>query len=372
MPLLDSIQNIAIIADPLSAGVIAAIMTARLPRMNYTFDVYEQEAPASEPYVYARPNIRHIHQLLQITEDELIKSGAGKMVMALPVEAQSKRSFNLPLGQYGTAKNGCDFHHYWYRAFEKGLVSDLEYYNFALRLDQVDWALERSPDECPKIDPGYKFNREKYGQYLFEIALKSGQIRQIENDVKVMFSGEGDCVLRPGDQQDMNYDLILHVSQKKANTPIGWTKNYINIEPNTDLPGMFLYQLQSAVTRLFELWPRKNDMKLEAKEFNRRLKAECEHISDMVYLYKNGANENMGVRLERKVELFRAKGRIAFEDNDVFSAPEWMAALRASGIKAMGHDRLADRMPIGSIVAWLEGLDRIMSRHVKHASGGWL
>ncbi|MEP6344153.1 MAG: tryptophan 7-halogenase [Maricaulaceae bacterium] len=372
MPLLDSIQNIAIIADPLSAGVISAIMAARLPGKNYTFDVYTQNDPSFEPYVYARPNIRHIHQLLQITEGELIKSGAGKMVMALPVEAQSKRSFMLPLGHYGIAKNGCDFQHFWHCAFEKGLVKDLEHYNFALRLDQVEGALDRSPEGCPKVDPGYKFDREKYGQYLLKLALNSGQIHQRGGDVQVKFSNDGNCFLRADGQKDIHYDLILNVSHKRADEPSGWTKNYINIVPDCYLSGMFLYQLQSAVTRLFELWPRKADMNLEAREYNRRLKAEREHISDMVYLCKNGASENMGVRLERKVELFRAKGRIAFEDNDAFSVAEWITVLRASGVKAIGHHRLADRLPIGNIVDWLQGLDKVMSRHVKHVTTGQL
>lgn len=52
----------------------------------------------------------------------------------------------------------------------------------------------------------------------------------------------------------------------------------------------------------------------------------------------------------------------------MFSPSEWMAALRACGVEVMGYDRLADRMPLEKIVAWLEQLDATMSLQLENLS----
>lgn len=359
----EPIEKIAVIADPLSIGMISAVLTARLPGPNYLFDVYIKDEVNLPSEIFARPNIRHVHQLLQIPEQNLRQLAGGKIVMALPVKPQFNEPFMLPLGQYGQAQGGCEFHHYWHRAFEQGRVGDLEHYNFALRLDQVEQAVERSPIGCPKVDPGYKFDRKKYGQYLWQMARRTGRVKKRDENIQVLLAAEGRYFLRVDDDIDRNYDLILQVSNSGKKEPIGWHQNHISIDPDTDLPGLFLYQVQSALARLFELWPQKNDMGLAAREYNRRLRAELEHISDMTNLCGQRDVSSVEGRLKRKVDLFRAKGRIAFEDYDVFSGAEWMAAIRASGITALGYDRLADRISIGDIVQWLDTIDEAISRH---------
>ena len=363
------IRNIAIIADQLSAGVVTSMMTARLPASSECkFDVLLTENSSLSSTIYARPNIRHLHQLLQIKEHDLTTLVGGEMVMALPMISHSGQSFMLPFGEYGVARQGCGFQHYWRRAYETGQVSDLEYYNFAIRLAQSAVAVEQAPVGCPMVDPGYRFDRVKYGQYLFKLALKSGQVRY-----KALAGPEANG----NDQHDVGemlaqtkrlYDLVVHVSEGLVSESSGWRKNYIHICPNAELPGFFLYQVQSAITRLFEFWPQQSRMTLEAHEYNRRVGAEEQHISDMQYLCKFGASGGMSDSLKRKVDLFRAKGRVAFEDYDVFSSQEWIAALRASAVDAVGYDRLADRLSVDDIIEWFKRLDTAMSMQIKHLS----
>jgi len=326
---------------------------ARLPGGACEIDIIHNGEDASEA-VYSRPNIRHVHQLLQITEDELRSQAGAEMVMALPYSLGGKGEFPAPLGDYGVPRSGCDFQHYWRRAFAEGQAKVIEHYNFALRLNAAGHALPRAPQGLPITDLAYKFNTKTYAQLLTGIARSIGPLNIHTGDgLDVALDADGMSKVSLSGQA-LKFDLIIDMrgNQQAENQ---WTKNCVSIHPDARLAGLPLYIVQSAIDRLFSLWPDQSYHAAEPQEYNRLAAEERAHIDDMTALLSGDVDKiKARERLQRKINLFQSRGRVSFEDYDIFSKAEWIATLRASGIYQTGYDRLADRESLGDIQRWLD------------------
>jgi len=319
--------------------------------------------------VYSRPNIRHVHQLLQITEDELHRQAGAEMILALPYQPDSQTMFYVPLGDYGAARSGCDFQHYWRRAHAAGHAEEMEHYNFALRLNAAGLALAQAPKGLPVTDLAYKFKTRKYTQLLTNIAKSIGPLNlHIDDALDVNYNGDGRCQLSLQGRA-VESDLILDMRDNERARNY-WAHNYISIHPNDNLPGLSLYVVQSAIDRLFSLWPDLSDNLAEQKEYNRLAVEEKAHVDDMMALLSGQKNVFHGRdRLMRKIELFQSRGRVTLEDYDVFSKAEWIAAFRASGVYQMGYDRLADRESLDDIRRWLAEIDHKIDAQMNALKG---
>ena len=357
--------KIAIFADPLSAGLIASLVAARLPKTTCNIDLFINEKIETPSEIYARPNIRHVHQLLQITEAELMRFAEARMVLSLPANSYKAGDFQLPLGDYGYPIKGCAFQHYWFRAFSANKAKDFEHYNFALRLSESDIIYGEAPAHCPKISPGYVFNGEAYAKLLLSKAREMGSLELKSGNMQLKHLSDEHTQVRI--DEDINeYDLIFNVDGGLEELGRnGWVGNYVSIQPERSHEGLFLYQIQSALERIFNIWSQSSDNRIECQEYNRLLEAETEHIQDMKQLLAGPLSDETEGQLSRKINLFEVMGRIPFEDYDLFSRAEWMAAMRSVGIKALGYNRLADRLSLDEIANHLAQLDETMSKQIK-------
>jgi tryptophan halogenase len=144
-----------------------------------------------------------------------------------------------------------------------------------------------------------------------------------------------------------------------------------------------LHLVQAAVFRFLSLMPTSAapDPSAEA-EFNRLCDVEYEQIRDFIILHYV-ANERsepfwrdcravpMPDSLAHRIELFRARGKVARHDGQLFADSSWIAVMMGQGI-APGHwDPLADIPPLAELQARAmelrENLHRAIARMPTHA-----
>lgn len=127
-----------------------------------------------------------------------------------------------------------------------------------------------------------------------------------------------------------------------------WEKNCVAIglasgflEP---LESTSIHLIQAAIYKLAELFPCQTSMTKKREAFNRYISQEYETIRDFIILHyklnNRGDTEfwnyctNMPIpdTLAEKIELFRATGHIAENENAPFAEPSWLAVLVGQGL----------------------------------------
>ena len=110
-----------------------------------------------------------------------------------------------------------------------------------------------------------------------------------------------------------------------------------------------IHLVQSAAIRLVRLFPDANTDQATIDEFNRQCDFEWERIRDFIVLHY-WANQRDGdfwrycrtmelpATLQRKIDLWRANGRIFREDDELFSEESWIQVLIGQGIMPRGYD----------------------------------
>jgi tryptophan halogenase len=144
-----------------------------------------------------------------------------------------------------------------------------------------------------------------------------------------------------------------------------------------------LHLVQAAVFRFLSLMPTSSapDPTAEA-EFNRLSIVEYEQIRDFIILHYV-ANERaepfwrdcravpMPDSLAHRIELFRARGKVARHDGQLFSDPSWVAVMQGQGITPRHWDPLADALPLAELqqkaAELREGMHRAIARMPTHA-----
>lgn len=348
----EAISSIAIIGSGVRAWFVAACLAARFPAGTCRICVVPDGADDDTGEIFARPTIRRVHQLLQITEQELAGlAGAQPSLFAERVKADGKR-VRLPFGVYGVDRGGADFFQYWVRAASLGQVSDLSAYNLALEMARAGVFVSSAPSGLPVFDYGYRFSRAGYGKLMRKWAEAAG--------VTVAGSAApSDLVVRLGG----------HRSEPRMS---GWYDGGLFVGRRSCVPGLELHVLQTAVERLIALLPDRRFLACETREYDRLARAEHERIQDMVDLLDDGATgESQSDALKRKLSVFARRGRVPREDFEVFTGPEWLAALVDAGLRPVEYDRLADKIDARELMTWLAGVETAIAQTIdKLASAG--
>jgi tryptophan halogenase len=144
-----------------------------------------------------------------------------------------------------------------------------------------------------------------------------------------------------------------------------------------------LHLVQAAVFRFLSLMPTSPacDPSAEA-EFNRLSIAEYEQCRDFIILHYV-ANERpeafwrdcrsvpMPEGLAHRIELFRARGKVARQDGHLFSDSSWIAVLLGQGVAPQQWDPLANTLPLAELQAKAtelrDNLHRAIARMPRHA-----
>ncbi len=153
-----------------------------------------------------------------------------------------------------------------------------------------------------------------------------------------------------------------------------------------------IHLIQSAITKLINLFPNTPRDAAVRATFNRLMDQEFETVRDFLILHYH-VTERAGTtfwdhvrtmtipdRLAAKLELFRAAGRIQRDDHEIFTEPSWLAVAVGQGCvpqrwhpiaDAIGDDEVAYRLDrirdtiaraAGSLPTHRQALGRVMGR----------
>lgn len=141
-----------------------------------------------------------------------------------------------------------------------------------------------------------------------------------------------------------------------------WNRNVVAIglsagfmEP---LESQSIFLIQVAIARLLAMFPDKDFEPADTARYNRIMTFEYERIRDFLVLHFHATERNdtpywdylrnMQVPdyLADKMELFRARGRIFRENEELFNDTSWFAVMVGQGLKPRGYDPMVDVMPL--------------------------
>jgi hypothetical protein len=373
MEMQQPIQNIAIVGDGLRAWLPAAYLSARFPAPAHQITVVSTGDIAEEGDVSARPNVRYIHQVLQITEQGLATVAKASPALSVSVAKADNALLELPYGNYGLDQAGAEFYQYWRRADMMGKALPLEEFNLALKLAEAGKFVPSAPNGFPKFDYGYTLSRGGYCSLLQQYAERNG-VQSAGGFEKANLNADGRRVLAlEVAGSPIHCDMVIDTTASQAvagmldGNGLGWTGNCLSIGVGPDIPGIEIFLLQSAMERFIALLPDQSFNAPEIGEYNRLAHAEQARIDDMVDLLRT---DNRSPELVRKLDVFGARGRVAIEDYEVFTKAEWIAALTDHGIKPEYYDRLVDRVDPNELVSWLNQLETAIKRAVDSVARG--
>lgn len=334
-----SVERIVVRGPKLRAAIMGALLARRWLDSTSELIVAPEPDECDEATVLARPGHERFHAELEIPQDRLGALTGAQPVLAVPVETDTGRHW-LPFSPFGMPNSGVDFHHFWHRADSVEKQDDLTQFSLSLALAQSSRTPTLSELEKLPLELGLAMDRDRYANVMLETA-RSGGARIADEGREVP------------DHTDLLIDCRL--SGEAPN----WSDGRITIASDRDIPGLEWQVLAQAGRRLLGLMSRLGDCAHEQREYTRLAQAEAARIADMrALLHEDDPASTERDALKRKVDVCAACGRIPSEDHEVFSQPEWLAALWARGLRPRRSDRLAWIMPETDLLDWMRELQR--------------
>jgi tryptophan halogenase len=155
---------------------------------------------------------------------------------------------------------------------------------------------------------------------------------------------------------------------------LSWNRNVVAlglaagfIEP---LESTSIHFVQSAIQKLLALFPDKRFDPVERDEFNRLMRDLYEDTRDFIILHYKATRRDdtpfwnrcrtmdIPASLERKLHLFRSKGRVFREAMELFGVSSWVAVALGQGIVPAEHEPAIDALDEGKVGIALEQIRR--------------
>jgi len=160
--------------------------------------------------------------------------------------------------------------------------------------------------------------------------------------------------------------LAFTTGRRKAS----WTKNVIAmglssgfVEP---LESTSIHMVQAAISKLIALFPDRRFDPVERTEFNDQMRALYEDVRDFIILHYCATKRDdtpfwnyvrtmeIPESLQRKIALFRGKGRNFREGYDLFGSPSWVAVMLGQGIVPDDYEPMVDALDEDKVAEALE------------------
>jgi tryptophan halogenase len=166
---------------------------------------------------------------------------------------------------------------------------------------------------------------------------------------------------------------------------LGWNRNVVAMglasgfmEP---LESTSIHLIQTAIARLLAFFPDRGFAPADVDEFNRQTRFEYESIRDFLILHYHQTQRDdtpfwrhcrameIPATLRRKMDLFRSRGRIVRENNELFSEVGWIQVMHGQGLRAEGHHPLAGLIDEKETVDYLESVRQTIRQCVEVMPG---
>ncbi len=122
-----------------------------------------------------------------------------------------------------------------------------------------------------------------------------------------------------------------------------------------------IHLIQTGVERLLQLLPAGAIDPAGVDEYNRLTETEFDHIRDFLILHYHAAgptespfwehcrNLEIPESLANRIELFRSRGRVVSQNDDVFSLPNWLSLYAGLNVAPRHYHPFADGIPIETL-----------------------
>ncbi|MBW8743922.1 MAG: tryptophan 7-halogenase [Sphingomonas sp.] len=160
--------------------------------------------------------------------------------------------------------------------------------------------------------------------------------------------------------------LTFTTGRRKAS----WTKNVIAmglssgfVEP---LESTSIHMVQAAISKLIALFPDKRFDPIERDEFNNQMRDLYEDVRDFIILHYHATKRGdspfwdyvrtmeIPETLQRKIALFRGKGRVFREGYDLFGTPSWVAVMLGQNIVPDDYEPVVDALDEAKVAEAIE------------------
>jgi tryptophan halogenase len=173
-----------------------------------------------------------------------------------------------------------------------------------------------------------------------------------------------------------------HLAFTAGRRRLAWNRNVVSlglssgfIEP---LESTSIHLIQSGIVKLLALFPDRRFNPVERDEYNRQMQDVYEDARDFIILhYKVTRRDDsdfwnrcrtMAVpdSLARKIELWRAKGRVFREGRELFGTPSWAAVMLGQGLVPEDHEPAAEALDPEMIAEALDKMRESYARMAEH------
>lgn len=159
-----------------------------------------------------------------------------------------------------------------------------------------------------------------------------------------------------------------------------WVKNCVGIGLSSGflepLESTSIFLIQQGISRFISLYPDGNNSKIIRDEYNRLMTREFTQVRDFIILHYHATKRDdspfwdycrtmpIPESLQRKIDLFKAGGRVFCDDQDLFSKPNWVAVMLGQNILPEVYEPILSGIPINEIQHSLDSMNRGMMQAV--------
>jgi tryptophan halogenase len=159
-----------------------------------------------------------------------------------------------------------------------------------------------------------------------------------------------------------------------------WNKNVVAVGLSSGflepLESTSIHLIQSTIARLITFFPDHGFCAADVAEFNRQCDFEVERIRDFLILHYHATERDdtpfwhyvrtMDIpdSLRAKMDLWRSRGRIVRNDNELFAEVGWLQVLQGQRVPVEGHHPLADLMEEKEVADYLSDIAAVIGQCV--------
>jgi len=159
-----------------------------------------------------------------------------------------------------------------------------------------------------------------------------------------------------------------------------WNRNVVSIGLSSGflepLESTSIHLIQVAISKLVGFFPDCGFATADVDEYNRQMRFEFESVRDFIILHyhlteredtpfwQHCRTMSVPERLTRKMALYRSRGRIVRDNNELFSEVAWLQVLHGQGLRAQGYHPLVEKMDEAELVSFLGHVRDVIAKCV--------
>lgn len=163
---------------------------------------------------------------------------------------------------------------------------------------------------------------------------------------------------------------------------LAWNANVVSLGLSTGfvepLESTSIHLIQSGIVKLLALFPDRRFNPVERDEYNRQMQDVFEDVRDFIILHYKATRRDdsdfwnycrtMSIpdSLQRKLELWQAKGRLFREQRELFGTASWVAVLLGQGVVPEENEPPADALDESMVADALEKMRLSYRRMAEH------